>query len=72
MEKPISTADYRKYPKGPNFLLVVILSVITILVFLVGAYLLLSEDGRKLLPGLHHNPHPTSYTRPPASSTMAA
>jgi hypothetical protein len=70
MEKPISTADYRKYPKGPNFLLVVILSMVAILIFFVGAYLLLSDEGRKLLPGLHHNPHPTSYVLPNAPSTL--
>ena len=63
MTEPTSTADYRKYPKGPNFLLIVILFGITILLFCVGAFFFLSDTGRKLLPGLHQS-HPTSLVIP--------
>jgi hypothetical protein len=49
------TADYRKYPKGPNFLFVVLAFCITILVVIVLAYFVLGWDVRKLLP---HRPNP--------------
>jgi hypothetical protein len=56
--------------KKPNFLLIVIMSVVVLLVIFLGAYLLLSDKGRKLLPGLHHDPQPTSYVLPPASDAI--
>jgi hypothetical protein len=43
--------------------------VVLLFIFL-GAYLLLSDKGRKLLPGLHHDPQPTSYVLPPASDAI--
>ena len=49
------TADYRKYPKSPNFLGIVIAASIMILVIMVVAYFLLGWDVRKLLP---HGPSP--------------
>jgi hypothetical protein len=61
MMQSTSTADNRKDPKNPNFLVVVIFSGVTLLILILGAYLLLSDKGRKLLPGLHHDPQPTSY-----------
>ncbi|WP_263384013.1 hypothetical protein [Granulicella arctica] len=67
MTEPTSTADYRKYPKGPNFLLIVILFAATILVFCVGAFFFLSDTGRKLLPRLHQS-HPTSFVAPQTPS----
>jgi len=69
MTQPTPTADDRKHP---NFLLVVILSGVTLLLLLLVAYVLLSDKGKKLLPGLHHDPQPTSYFLPPASDTVEA
>jgi hypothetical protein len=63
MIEPTSTADYRKYPKGPNFLLIVILFVVALFALLFGAWLLLSDTGKKLIPG-RHDPHPTSEVIP--------
>ena len=69
MTQPAPTADDRKHP---NFLLVVILSGVTLLLLFLVAYFLLGDKGRKLLPGLHHDPQPTSYFLPSASDTVEA
>lgn len=45
-----SPANYQVYPKGPSFLLVVILSGIALIFMLVIAYLLLFGVGDKLVP----------------------
>jgi hypothetical protein len=60
---PDPTADYRTYPKGPNFLLIVILAGVAILVILVAALFLVGDKGRQLVP---HKPTPTpnSLIRP--------
>lgn len=50
------TADYRKYPKGPNFLLIVILSCVVILIILAITVFVLGDHGKKMLP---HGPNPT-------------
>jgi len=71
MTQPLSTANWRKYPKSPNFPLIVFLSGLTLLVFFLAAYLLLSDTGKRLLPSLHHHPHPTSNLAPPISNTRA-
>ena len=71
MNEPVSTADYRKYPKGPNFLLIVVLFAVTIVVILLGAWFLIGDKGKKLLPG-RHTDHPTSYVLPPSSDVTAA
>ncbi len=57
------TADYRKYPKGPNFLLIVILASVSILVIVAIAIFVLKDRGQKLVP---HGPNPTpnSLVRP--------
>jgi hypothetical protein len=60
MTQPISTANYRKYPKGPNFTLVVFLSGVVMIVIFIAAWLLLSDKARQLLPNWH-KPHQTSY-----------
>ena len=69
MSDKIDNEIYDTLPKKPNFLLIVILSGVTILVLFVAAYLLLSDTGKKLLPGLHPDAHPTSLlvvpTAPP-------
>lgn len=73
MPEPTSTSDYRKYPKGPNFLLVVILSGVALLLIFIGAYLLLSGKGAKFLPRSHRrDAEPTSYlVRPAANPSFA-
>jgi hypothetical protein len=50
------TADYRKYPKGPNFLLIVIVSSIVLIVLLVAGVFLVGGHGKSLVP---HRPNPT-------------
>lgn len=44
-----STADYRRYPKGPNFLAIVIAFCVAILLILGAAFLFLSDYGKHLL-----------------------
>ena len=46
------TADYRKYPKGPNFGLIVGLACAVLLIVLFGAWLLFRSDPR-LVPKAH-------------------
>jgi hypothetical protein len=65
-------SETREDAKNPNFLVVVIISAVALLVIFLGAYLLLSDKGRKLLPGLHHDPHPTSYVLPPVSGAITS
>jgi len=50
------TADYRKYPKGPNFLLIVILASVVMLIILALAVFILGGHGRRMLP---HGASPT-------------
>jgi hypothetical protein len=50
------TADYRKYPKGPNFLLIVILSCVAIVVLLSAAVFLIGGHGKSME---QHPPNPT-------------
>jgi hypothetical protein len=57
------TADYRKYPKGPNFLGIVIGSSIALIVILVVAYFVLGLDAGKLMPH-RPNPQPNSLAQP--------
>jgi hypothetical protein len=65
MSQPDSTADYRKYPKGPNFTLIVALSAVTILIVLAAAVLFLHKDATKVDPH-GPNPKPNSFYQPPA------
>ena len=57
------TADYRKYPKSPSFLRVVILSATAFLIILALALWLVSNHGRHLIP---HRPTatPNSLVQP--------
>jgi heme/copper-type cytochrome/quinol oxidase subunit 3 len=71
MVEPISTASGVKCPKGPNFLLIFIVFAVTLFAILFGAWFLLSETGKKLLPG-RHTAHPTSHVLPTPSDTTAA
>jgi heme/copper-type cytochrome/quinol oxidase subunit 3 len=70
MSQPTSTADYRKYPKGPNFGLIVFLFCATIIIVAFAAYFVLRASGKKLLPG-KYNPHPTSQALPAPSAIRA-
>jgi len=63
MSEPTSTADYRKYPKGPNFPLIVVLFVVTIFVAFICAYFVLRAGGKKMLPKVPDK-HPTSLVMP--------
>jgi hypothetical protein len=72
MKEPISDEVFNTLPKKPNFLLVVVLAGATMLILFVAAFLLLSDTGKKLLPGLHPDPHPTSYLVMPASRAVDA
>ena len=59
-------------PKHPNFLLVVILTGVTLIALVVVIYMLIAHNGKKVLPGLHRDPQPTSYGLPPASDIVRA
>jgi len=64
MSDKVNTEIFEVSPKKPNFLLILILAGATLIVLFIGAYLLLSDTGRKLMPGLHPDPHPTSHLVP--------
>ena len=61
-DRPKSTADWRKYPKSPNFFGIVVGASIFLVVALIAAYLLLRSDTTKLIP--HPNPTPNSLVQP--------
>ena len=67
------TADYRKYPKGPNFLAVVIGFAVAILIIIVLSLLFLKHEAPKAMP---HSPNasPNSLVQPllPSSTLHAA
>ena len=63
MSQPTSTANYRQYPKGPNFRLIVILAGVIMLVIFVCVWLVLRTEGRKMLPKVPDK-HPTSQVTP--------
>ena len=77
MTQPTSTANYRKYPKGPNFLLVVILAGVAMIAVCLIAVLVLRSEGKKMVPKVPDK-HPTSQITPqitplrPSSSESAA
>lgn len=64
--------DTLEHGKNPNFLLVVVLSGVALIGLFIVALLLVGDKGRKLLPGLHHDPQPTSSIRRQASGRVAA
>ncbi len=67
------TADYRKYPKGPNFLGIVIGSCVVILIVIVASLFFLKHNASKVIPHAHTN-EPNSYVRPllPSSNMLAS
>ncbi len=64
MKQPDESTGSRDHAKNPNFLLIVILSGVVLIGLFLVAYLLVGDKGRRLLPGLHHDPQPTSYAQP--------
>ncbi len=50
MTEDPSTADYRPYPKGPNFLGIVIGFCIAILLVVIAALILIYGAGKKIFP----------------------
>jgi hypothetical protein len=65
------TADYRKYPKGPNFLLIVILSSVILVVLLIAAVFLVGQKGKSMEPH-PPNPTPNSMVQPLLPAPRAA
>ena len=57
------TADYRKYPKGPNFLGIVIGSAVVILIIIVATLMFLKHDASKVIPHAHTG-EPNSFVQP--------
>ena len=70
MTQPTSTANYRKYPKGPNFNLIVLLSGVAIIVILLGAMLCftLTSGGCSPATIISIQP-PSSFSRRPVQLT---
>ncbi|MGC2163870.1 MAG: hypothetical protein WA634_18335 [Silvibacterium sp.] len=66
-------ANDRVHPKGPNFLLIVIMSCVVVLICIVGALLLVGSDGAKLLPNTHpRDAEPTSQLIQPSQPASPA
>ena len=57
------TADYRKYPKGPNFTLIVALASVFLILALIAGVVFLHYDARKVDPH-RPNPEPNSLYLP--------
>ena len=64
--------DTLEHGKNPSFLLVVVLSGVALIALLILAWLSVSHEGKKLLPGLQHDPQLASSIRYQASGTVAA
>ena len=64
--------DTLEHGKNPNFLLIVVLSGVALIGLFIVAWLVVGDKGRKLLPGLHQDPQPTSSICRQASGTVAA
>lgn len=67
-----SPASYPVYPKGPNFLLIVILSGIALFIMLILAYFIVQGAGAILLPSAHQSGEATAYLVRSALSGLAA
>ena len=67
------TANYRKYPKGPNFGLIVVLATVFLVLAMIAAVVFLHFDARKVDPH-KPNPEPNSLYLPalPVPSPLAA
>jgi hypothetical protein len=64
--------DTLEHGKNPNFLLVVVLSAVALIGLFIVIWILVGDKGKKLLPGLHHDPQPTSSIRRQVSRTIPA
>ena len=62
-EKLSPTDNWRKYPKGPNFLGIVLGSSAVLVLLMIAAWFVLRADGRKMIP---HGPSatPNSLVQP--------
>ncbi len=69
MSEQDPTADYRKYPKGPSFLLIVILSSVVLLVVLAVGLLFVYHE-KKTEKAHTPEPTPNSMLMPPFASTV--
>ena len=56
----MSASIYEKAPKGPNFLLIVILSGVAMLLVFLAALFFLHRDSKKMIP---HGPNPEPNSR---------
>jgi hypothetical protein len=72
MSDKITDEIFQIAPKKPNFKLIVVLSVATLMVLILAAYVLLSVDAGKLIHGTHQESHPTSYKIPAPSAAVNA
>jgi hypothetical protein len=70
MTQPTARRELSKDSKNPNFLLIVLMSAAALILIFLCAYFLVGDKGRKLLPGLHHDPQPTSYLGQPAPNAI--
>jgi hypothetical protein len=50
-------------PKDPNFMAVVALAGVIVLLFFIGSWFVVRQDGRELLPRKQHDYEPYSYLR---------
>ncbi len=71
MSEQDPTASYRKYPKGPNFNLVVALSAVFIVVAAIAIVLFLHMDAKKVDPH-SSNPRPNARYQPLLSQPTIA
>ncbi len=72
MDQKLSDKVFETAPKKPNFLLILILSGVTLMVLFAAALLLLTDSGKKLLPKLHPDHEPTSFLMQPAQNHLNA
>ncbi len=72
MSDKITDEVFQIAPKKPNFLLILILSGATLIILFLAAYVLFSDAGKRLIPGIHPDPHPTSYVLPTSSGAVSA
>jgi hypothetical protein len=68
MTRLTTHSNLEKNSKRANFLLVVMLSAAALVLIFVFAYFLVGDKGKKLLPGLHHDPQPTSCLLSPSNA----
>ena len=70
MAQPTNEREIGKNSRNPNFLTVVIISAAALILIFIGAYFLVGDNGRNLVPPRHQDPQPTSQLSYPRSSTQ--